>query len=115
MAYLSLVEKIRIPDYFSRKHTTTGKVLFDESLCSGCGICASICPARAIKITEIENIKTAEMRRIFKDDEIMACLACGDCVAACPKDAIKIYSGYSNRYFFKNISQTGDFAWPKKY
>ncbi|RLE77487.1 MAG: hypothetical protein DRJ44_01935 [Thermoprotei archaeon] len=54
----------------------------DEDICSGCGICASICPFEAISI-EVE-----EGRRVAKVDSIK-CKGCGACVGSCPSGAIQ--------------------------
>jgi len=118
MSYLSIIEKLRIPDYFRSKHTQSGAVEIDSSLCTGCNICASICPARALEMVERNDggkKKIPEMKVLFKDRDVKACLACGDCLAACPSDAITITRGYNSRYFFRKVAQTPDFAYPKKY
>ncbi len=47
-----------------------------EELCSGCGICQSICPFNAIKINGTSKITGA------------ACQGCGVCAAGCPVGAI---------------------------
>ncbi len=50
------------------------KVIFDSKQCSGCGICAGICPVKCI---EINN-------GFGKIDE-QKCLRCGLCYLACPR------------------------------
>ena len=54
----------------------------DEEVCSGCGICASICPFEAISI-KVENDK-----RVAKVDSIK-CKGCGACAGSCPSGAIQ--------------------------
>jgi len=49
----------------------------NKNICSGCGICAKICPFGAIKINE-DNFPE------FNDE----CVFCGDCIRNCPKNAI---------------------------
>jgi ferredoxin len=53
--------------------------LFDESICTQCGVCASRCTAGAFKM---------------KDDKIKfygnRCIGCGLCVTACPAEALKL-------------------------
>ena len=51
----------------------------DQELCSGCGICGSLCPYNAISF--LEDRKVAEINDIL-------CKGCGVCVAACPAGAI---------------------------
>ncbi len=52
----------------------------DESLCSGCRICVSLCPYKAISFDKIE-------KRIMINDVL--CRGCGICPAACPSGAIR--------------------------
>ncbi|MGB9497765.1 MAG: 4Fe-4S binding protein [Dissulfuribacterales bacterium] len=52
----------------------------DESLCSGCKICISLCPYKAITYDDVERHVTI--------NEIL-CKACGVCSAACPSGAVK--------------------------
>ena len=118
MANLSILEKARIPNYFKSTHIRTGLVIFDPALCTGCGICVSICPAGAITMssdTREDRKKIPELVQLFHDKNILACMACGDCTAACPGDAIQIMRGYNTKYYFKKISQVPDFAFPRKY
>jgi ferredoxin len=55
------------------------QILYDEELCSGCGLCADgICFVDAITLDE----------KAVRDQ--MKCRMCGRCVDICPKKAIKI-------------------------
>ncbi len=51
----------------------------NTDLCSGCGVCESVCPFGAIKIVN----KRAEINEIL-------CEGCGACSAACPAGAIQL-------------------------
>jgi len=51
----------------------------DEELCSGCRICASLCPYKAISFDEEKEVSRL--------NEVL-CKGCGTCVAACPSGAI---------------------------
>ena len=51
----------------------------DEELCSGCQICANLCPYKAIAFDE--------ERKVCRVNEAL-CKGCGVCVAACPSGAI---------------------------
>jgi len=54
----------------------------DETMCSGCRTCISLCPYRAIS--------TDEERQVAVVDPAL-CKGCGTCVAACPSGAAKQY------------------------
>lgn len=50
----------------------------DQEKCTRCSICARVCPASFIKMTEEGPI----------ENEFRFCIACGHCVAACPHRAL---------------------------
>jgi heterodisulfide reductase subunit A len=56
----------------------------DDGLCSGCGVCGSLCPYKAITLSEIEEGR----RRATVNDAM--CKGCGTCGAACPSKAISM-------------------------
>lgn len=49
--------------------------LIDDSLCTGCRICNSMCPYKAISFDDEKNVS--------KVNEVL-CRGCGTCVSACP-------------------------------
>jgi len=55
----------------------------NQDLCSGCGVCAVLCPYDAIKLMKSEG-----GRAVAIDD--IKCKRCGLCVSACPSEAISI-------------------------
>jgi 4Fe-4S ferredoxin len=62
----------------------------NKSLCSGCGLCATICPKEAINVTPAE---TAEGRLIKKPTiafDLNACILCGECAVLCPLNALRM-------------------------
>jgi len=110
----SIYDFIRIPDYFHKKDVQTGCLIFDETLCVGCGICERICPGRGIKLIKGTDKKRFPVMVTITSD-ITTCMACGDCLAACPQDAISIQHGYNTRHFYRKLSQKDAFSFPKKY
>lgn len=53
----------------------------DESRCTNCGMCISICPADAIEMDR----RTWKVK--FHQEK---CIACGLCVSSCPPTAMKL-------------------------
>jgi NADH-quinone oxidoreductase subunit I len=74
----------------------------DGSLkCVGCGICAGVCPAKAIKVYTEEGEHHEKVVTGYEIDAFR-CIYCGFCQEACPKDAIvltRLYelADYDNR------------------
>ena len=58
-------------------------VSVDEDMCSGCGICVSLCPYEAIEVGRESGNGTAQINTAL-------CLGCGVCAAACPSGAISV-------------------------
>jgi hydrogenase-4 component H len=54
----------------------------DVNKCIGCGACAAVCPARLIKIEDVDQT-TRRMTRLLE-----RCVFCGRCAEVCPEDAI---------------------------
>ena len=61
---------------------------FDDSICTGCGICASVCPAECIALEEGIAIRHAESG--------FGCNACLACIHACPASAVSLPMGEVN-------------------
>ncbi len=61
----------------------------DEDECSGCGLCAKVCPIEAISMQDAPK-KGAGRKQAYCEEEL--CLGCGVCVAACKKNAIGMKS-----------------------
>ena len=63
-------------------HRSLVAVVLTEK-CAGCGICADVCPANAIRVDGYAAI----------DNEL--CVGCCYCISECPSDAIVFPSGAS--------------------
>ncbi len=57
-------------------------VEIDESLCTGCGACVSMCPMRILKMDNKEGVA--------KVTDHESCDMLGGCMHVCPTGAIKI-------------------------
>lgn len=69
-------EKSEKPDRFR------GRLAFDESKCTGCGLCARNCPANALEVTREED------GSITWRYDVSKCLYCGQCIETCPVGSI---------------------------
>ena len=56
------------------------EIVVDEDLCSGCGVCVTVCPYDAAKLEEKED-------KIVSTIDLTQCKRCGACVSVCPSEA----------------------------
>lgn len=69
----------------------------DTSICSGCGTCESICPAKAIEIDNRE--------KVAKVNEAL-CKGCGACAASCRSHAIDV-KGFESSQIVAMLEEIG--------
>jgi len=67
----------------------------DHDRCSGCRVCVSVCPYKAI------SFDTEKRTAVVSD---VLCQGCGTCVAACPSAAIK-GSHFTNEEILAEIAE----------
>ncbi|HNY64138.1 MAG TPA: 4Fe-4S dicluster domain-containing protein [Deltaproteobacteria bacterium] len=109
MAYLTLLERLRIPTYDNRSYATAGRVTIDDEKCTGCGTCVFICPGRALFLSGSGKEKKARLEEDFPH-----CMSCNDCAAACKRGAVKVSKGYDFGYYFKAVAR-GELTWPRTF
>jgi ferredoxin len=110
MAYLTLLEKLRIPTYDNPAYARSGRVTIDAEKCNGCGNCALICPGSVLYVAGLGKHRKA----YFMDGEFPDCMSCNDCMAMCERDAIKVSQTYDFGYFYKTLHR-GELAPPRKF
>jgi len=71
----------------------------NEDVCSGCGICISVCSFNALELVKDEEGKTKS-----KVNEAL-CKGCGSCVGSCPSGAIQQY-GFKDKQILPMLDET---------
>lgn len=64
------------------------KVLIDENVCKGCGLCIAACPKKLLKLAS-DRINPKGYNPAELCDE-SACLGCAICGMMCPDSAITV-------------------------
>ena len=101
MTQMSLMDRLIIPTYDNEAYAHTGRVTIDPAKCNGCGMCASICPGKAIRIVGHGKAKLAQMETDFPQ-----CMSCNDCAAMCERGAITVSLTYDFGYHFKILDRS---------
>lgn len=66
------------------------KIVIDESLCKGCGLCTIACPKGLIKMDKQIN-KQGFFPASISAEDLAACTSCALCGQMCPDVAIAVY------------------------
>ena len=77
---------VRYPEYYIvPEEGYRGEVRFHRDKCIGCGLCARICPASAMKMYKLPGEK-----RMRPGINYQRCIFCGYCVSVCPTGALEL-------------------------
>lgn len=71
-----------------------GRVVWDMSKCTLCGLCAKRCPTLAVSVDR--KAGTVEL-------QVFRCIACGVCAEVCPQGAIEVRPEYSAPGYVKEV------------
>lgn len=69
-----------------------GKLDIDPDKCTGCGVCAIVCPASVITMIEVGKRKVGEREVTVKRPifNLYTCISCGQCVDDCRFNALRL-------------------------
>lgn len=65
-----------------------GMLHVDLQACTGCGLCAMDCPARAIQVTMLDR----KAKRFVYNYHVDRCAFCGQCLQSCKQGALSMSS-----------------------
>ncbi len=67
-----------------------GRIVIDETLCKGCGLCTTVCPKDLIHMAT-SRFTSKGYRPAELVDLEEACTGCAICTVVCPDAAITVY------------------------
>lgn len=79
-----------------------GEHFYNKDKCISCGLCAKICPDRAIEMVEAPEISKEKYPKKYPQIDIGKCCFCGFCEDICPKDCLKLTDHFYLSTFDKN-------------
>jgi len=95
-------ESIPIPDGYRGEHD------YDINKCISCGLCAKICPNRAIEMVEASEEYREQYQKTYPKIDLGKCCFCRLCEDICPKEAIKL----TKNFFLSTFDPTTVIKYP---
>ena len=66
------------------------RIVIDEQLCKGCGLCTIACPHHLIEMSKELN-KHGFLPAVISAEAMLRCTGCTFCAQVCPDVAIEVY------------------------
>ncbi|MCI8487790.1 MAG: 4Fe-4S dicluster domain-containing protein [Clostridia bacterium] len=63
------------------------KVVFNDKLCKGCGLCVAACPKKILAISERVNAMGYAVAECVNERE---CISCAFCATMCPDTVVTV-------------------------
>ena len=95
-------ESIPIPDRYRGEHS------YDIDTCISCGLCAKICPNRAIEMVDVAKEFKKTYSKKYPKIDLGKCCFCGLCKDICPKDSITL----TKNVFLSTFDQSNIIKYP---
>jgi len=91
-------ESIPIPDGYRGEHS------YDIEKCISCGLCAKICPNKAIEMIEAPSEYKEKYPKNYPKIDLGKCCFCALCQDICPTGAIKLTKNFFLSTFDKSTT-----------
>jgi len=85
-----------------------GEHSYDQDMCISCGLCAKICPDKAIEMIEAPEEHKDKYPKKYPQIDLGKCCFCGFCDDICPKNCLKL----TNNFFLSTFDKSSIIKMP---